>query len=320
MKKSMKLKENTTVQIVFCVVMMALLCAVYFPLFFTIKKISVRENALLRNVSADNATLAGISKVEEEKREIVISGWGIRLNSKLHDICVVLVPEDREDAESIVLNAKQEDNSVVKEYTGYLGIEEDHGKGFVANIKEDKLQDDICYKVQVYMSYQQKEQGGSVKIATNQYLYQDAMYDYNPLEFTAPEFVDKQMKQVVENGNLMGYTMEHGAWIYLYENSLYWILDKQKERNLNKEFVVFSHINTTNSLLLSESRRTYGFDNKDFLFSSKEIAITDSEKYRVAALSIEFDYPITYVLTGEYDPKSGMRIWETRFKIFEYEE
>lgn len=311
----MKLKENVKLQIVFFLVVMVLLFGVYFPLSSTIKKISIRENALSRGVSVDNATMAGITEFEDEEKELSISGWVVRLNSELENICVVLVPEAPEDAESIVLNAKTVENSELQEYTEYLQVEESCGSGFMATVKPEKLQKDICYRVQVYTSYKQEENDGAVKIATSQYLYQGDLYDYNPLEFTAPEFADEQMQQVVENGALMGYTLEHGAWVYLYEGSLYWVLDKRVERNNNNDLHIFLHLNTVSKELLPESRRNYSFDNKDFAFRNKEMQVEESDNYRVAEFPLVTEYPITYILTGEYDTELKKNIWNTRFGL-----
>lgn len=332
----MKLKENRKLQIVVFVVSMAMLVGIYVPVSRWIENDVVREKILSKSVSTANEVLSDITEVKEEGEVISISGWAMRLDSKVENVKVVLKPENQENLEGIVLNTQLMQSEELEDYIEYLDVENTEGKGFSAVVEKDKLQADVCYEVLAYINYEYEQEvektedanhvdgtgevlyetiEGTVKLSTKQYLFNGELYEYNPLEFVAPVFADEQMKQVVEQGRLMGYTMEHGAWVYLHEGSLYWVLDKSIASNLNEELYMFFHLNTPHTELLPEWRQQYGGDNKDFRFKINELVVDMNDNYRVAAAELGEEYPVTYISTGHYDRISGHNLWSVRFRV-----
>lgn len=301
----MKLKENRKLQIVFFVVSMAVLVVAYFFLDSWIEQRVVQKKVLKQAVTSDNNVLVEITSIKEEEETLLVSGWAVRLDAKLQGIKVVLLPLELEEERAQVLTASLKNDRDLQNYMEYLAVQETTGSGFDVTVDKEKLLQNVCYEIQVYANYEaEKEQ--IVKVSSKQYLYNGQVYPYNPLEFVAPMFTDEHMEKVVEEGYLLGYTMAYGAWVYQYENCLYWILDKSFETNLDENLYMFFHLNTPHTELLPESRRQHGFDNRDFAFKTNEVEIEGN--YRVAMVEIEVEYPITYISIGQY--KNNKNLWE----------
>lgn len=306
----MKLKENRKLQIVVFVVSMVVLCGIYFPLSAWIENSVVRDKVLKKSVSENNNVLVGVTETKEDEKKLIISGWAVHLDAELQGIKVILLPLNGEAREGLVLNATLNQSATLQEYMEYLAVKNTKGSGFTAEIGRDKLAQDVCYEIQVYVNYEQEEEQ-TIKNSSKKYLYNGQIYPYNPREFSIPVFLDEQMAEVVENGYLLGYTMEHGAWVYQYEGCLYWILDKCVGANSDEELYMFYHIYTPHTELLPENRKTYGFDNKDFDFKVDEMEI--QEGYRVAMKKLDMQYPVTYIATGQY--AEGKNLWVMRNRV-----
>lgn len=309
-----KLQRNVWLQFCFCILSVLVLVAAYLPLKTMIKTERTTDKILKQAVTEDNNVLSDITEVKESGKNLILSGWVIRLNTEKQEVSVVLSPVNVETEQDIVLSTKQAENAEVLHYLNYLKQEQTAGSGFSAEVKQEKLTEDVCYKVLLYVT---AEQGTKyiAKVSSNKYLYNGEVFPYNPLEFSAPEFADEQMKQVVEEGVLLGYTMEHGAWVYQYEGSLYWILDKNVGRNAEEDLYMFFHLNTSTPELLPEERKQYGVDNNDFMFFMKELSLENNE-YRIAKQKLDCDYPVTWMRTGRYDISTGISEYSIRFHIF----
>lgn len=311
-----KLQRNVWLQFGFCILSLLVLVAAYLPLKTLIKTERTADKILKRAVTEDNNVLSDITEVKESGKKLILSGWVIRLNTEKQEVSVVLSPVDAETEENIVIATKQAENAEVLTYLNYLKQKPTAGSGFSAEVKQEKLVEDVCYEVLLYVT---AEQGTKyiAKVSSQKYLYNGEVFPYNPLEFSAPEFADEQMKQVVEEGALLGYTMEHGAWVYQYESSLYWILDKNVGRNAEEDLYMFFHLNTSTPELLPEERKQYGFDNNDFLFQTYEIQNVEGTKYRVAVRSLEKEYAVSYISTGQYTVEKNVWVLRNRTKIEE---
>lgn len=308
-----KLHENVRLQFCFCIFSVLLLVMLYLPLLTLVKTGRTTDKILKRAVTEDNNVLSDITEVQESGKKLILSGWVIRLNTEKQEVNVVLSPVAAETEQDIVLRTKQKDNPAVLNYLNYLKQEQTAGSGFLAEVKTEKIAEDVCYEVLLYVKAEQKTQY-TAKVSSKKYLYNGEIFPYNPLEFSAPEFADEQMKTVVEEGYLLGYTMEHGAWIYQHEDSLYWILDKNVGRNAEEDLYMFFHLNTSTPELLPEERKQYGVENQDFMFFTKELFLENSE-YRVAKQKLDYDYSITWMRTGIYDISSGITEYGIRFQI-----
>lgn len=306
-----KIKDNLKVQSIVFLICMVVLGGIYFVLqdYMEINKV------INKKVEFDLKTFVDITNVSIENGQLNILGWGFRIDCEPINIKIILSAVDEEDIK--ILETEQIESKEFFKYVKYLNLKDISIKsGFKTNIKVDELKKDCSYKIQVYLSYQELETIGqkeSKKIFTEKYLYNGKLYDFNPKEFVEPKFIDIQMMKVIEKGNLLGYNTEYGACVYLYEGSLYWILDKTIEKNLDENLYMFLHLNTTKMELLPENSKKIGFDNKDFYFNTFEIFMEQDSNYRVARVLLENQYPITYIATGHY--ADNKNLWVVRNKI-----
>lgn len=305
------LHENVWLQFCFCILSVLVLVVAYLPWKILVKEERTTDKILKCAVTEDNNVLSDITEVQESGNKLILSGWVIRLNTEKQEVNVVLSPVDAETEQDIILWTKQKDNPVVLNYLNYLKQEQTAGSGFLAEVKTEKLVEDVCYEVLLYVKAEQKTQY-TAKVSSKKYLYNGEIFPYNPLEFSAPEFADEQMKTVVEKGNLIGYTMEHGAWVYQYEGSLYWILDKNVGQNAEEDLYIFFHLQTPHTDLLPDWRKEYGFDNQDFSISAYELKL-EEEYYRVAVRNLQTEYSITYITTGHYTGEKNL--WTIRGRV-----
>jgi len=301
-----RMGKDLRLQVGFCVASVLVLIALYFPLSI----LAENEAMLNRIITEDNNMLMDISSVRSTEEKLILSGWIIHLNVELKDIQMIMIPSEQELQSGWVLNTSPSLNAELERQLKYLAIGDTKGSGFNAEINRKRLKSDVCYEIQLCVTYELENEQTS-RVSLKQYLYNEKLYTYNPLKFTAPVVADEQMVRVVEEGYLLGYVPEHGAWVYQYENSLYWILDKKNDSNLDENLYMFWHLNTPHIELLPEYRRQYGFDNKDFAFKTYELEI--EENYRVAKRELAEAYPVTYIATGHY--AGGENLWVVKNKM-----
>ena len=295
------MQDNLRLQIAFFIVCMGVVFVVYFSMKNKISSDFLEKKIINQIIEFDSNILADVSDISVENGIVNIVGWLLYIGRE--DIVdVKLVFESTEGEEQEILEVEQIVNVEFLENTEYLKPETDfYNCNIEANIKANLLENDVCYVMQLYLILQNDEKKEtSKKISVSKYLYDGKVYSYNPKEFTKPKFENKQMQSVIEDGILCGYSIQNGAWVYFYEKNLYWILDKRLEQNLIQELYMFFHLYTTKVNLLPEYRKQYGFDNIDFYFNTYEILLENNDNYRVAKLSIEKEYPVTYILTGYY--------------------
>lgn len=305
-----RLGKDLRLQITFCIVSVLLLFMIYFPLHYFVENGVMREKVLKTAVTEDNYVLADVVEAKSAGKRLELFGWAIRLDAEVRTVKLVLKPLNTKKQETIILRTSMGKNSEVNNYVEYFQEEGTAGSGFKAETTKGKLQKNVCYELFVYVNYKQSNEQ-AVKISTKKYLYNEQVYSYNPLEFVAPNFADEQMKKVVEEGYLLGYTMEHGAWVYQYEGSMYWILDKSVGMNADENLYMFFHLNTSNPIFFSQHILKNGADNRDFVFKRNELEI--KEDYRVAKVELNVEYPVSYISTGHYF--GGKNIWIVRNRV-----
>lgn len=310
----MKFKENKKMQLLFCVLSVALIWGVYAVMIPFVKKEAKREKALAMEIEFDSNVLVGIDDVQENNGKLFFSGWALRVNSEITDIKVVL--QESVGTKSHVIETTVSENESMKKYIEYLELEGNYSQGgFTAEMKTSRAKKNVCYEVLLYLNYtgHTEKIGKEMKVTTAKYLYNGELFDYNPTDFVKPAFLDEQMSDVVTDGKLCYYSKINGCWMYWYEDDLYWILDKKVKQNGDENPHMFFQINTSKSEKLPDYRIQYGFDNKDFYFQSNELHIDEDNDYRVASVSLQVDYPITYISTGHYtDTKE---LWRIRFRL-----
>lgn len=313
-----KIKKDSRLQVMFSMVSVAILLILYIPLSVYVKNSVDNGKALKQDITKSDYVLTDVAGVKTVGEKYELFGWTICLGAEVQKATTILAPiNDFESSDEIVLKTTLGEDSTVLGYLEYLQDKSASGSGFIAEVEKEKLQKDTCYELLVYVEYEHMERH-SVKVSSKKYLYNGQVYTYNPLVFSAPVFTDEQMSQVVENGYLLGYATECGAWVYQHECNLYLIVDKRIEKNLDEYSYMVFHLNTSVQGLLPEERRQYGFDNKDFVFYTRELQFDNEIDYRVAVLDIPTNYPVTYITIGHYDVHQGVGLWEIRNKIMVY--
>ena len=316
-----RLYKDKKLQIMFFAISMVVIFCIYFPTSNWIEKNLVEKKIVNRNVEMDSNILAQISDVYLENNKWSLFGWVLHLDSKLVNTKIVLREVDGTIHK--VLKTKEIKAQEIEEYAKYLELTEYSNKGFTFDISKNSLEQNVCYEILIYVTYEEdvvKTEKGiekviveekSKKITTAKYFYNGEIYNYNPLEFRIPEFTDKQMVEVIKNGQLCQYDAQNGVWIYFYDNYLYWVLDTAIESNKEDNLYMFFHFNTSKKERLPEHRREYGWDNRDFSFKDKELNLIEESVYKVARVDLEMEYPITYITTGHY--MNGNNVWSLRF-------
>lgn len=295
----------------FCVLSVVLIWGIYMVMVKWIRWEVESEKVVAEKAeeSFNENVLSEINQVHKNGKMLYISGWIMKYNTRVIDVKMVL--RETGEIKEQVLKTSLEKNKGYETYLNYLKSDGAYRNGgFTAKIEIEELKKDVCYEVLLYFGYEyeKKMQDGSVelvdrwvKVDTEQYLYQDAVYRYNPTEFIRPEFIDKQMQTVIENGVVLAYDNKKQVWLYLYEENLYWILGKEKNAMYKNEKRIFCHLFSVDKTKLPEERQKYGFDNKDFYFETNRVLLNTDEVYEVAKMSLESEYPITRIQTGFID-------------------
>ncbi|MBQ4323939.1 MAG: hypothetical protein IJC19_08360, partial [Clostridia bacterium] len=170
-----RLHANKKKQVFFFVVSMLVLVVVYVPTVLEIR--NIRENEIIQkmNISADASVLSGVDELENKNGILELSGWALRLNSKTMNIRLIL--EDVSDKSNAILLTTQ---TKVNNISEYFAPEWNFGNcGFTASIKENKLQEEVCYEIVFLLDYEEELEGASEskiqasckKVSTKKYLF-----------------------------------------------------------------------------------------------------------------------------------------------------
>ncbi len=318
-KKSEILYNNIKLQIIFFFISMSIIIIGYILAVKPIKWIVTQEKMLGLELTEDYTLLTAVDGVENNTEEMVISGWTLRKDSVNTEIFVSL--QNTKDLEEIVLKTSMVD---CDEIEAYIYGNWDFGKiGFEAIVEKESIQQDVCYKVLIGLSYEAEEmykkkliiEEREKKVFASCYLYNGELFAYNPSEFRKPDVVDEELVKVVNNGKVCAYNSELGMWIYLYNNALYWIVDESfefSETGLTHVPVHYRSYSDVN--YWTDEMKQDGFENRDIRFENNEMEIVD-QGYRVAKQEISFEYPISYIITGVYDDEAKMWIWKQKLNM-----
>ncbi len=306
----------------FCVLSVVLIWGIYMVMVKWIRWEVEKEKVIVAKVEEDANVLLDVSKVYESNGKLRICGWIMRGASDVTDVKVIL--KETGGTEEQVAEAMLTESREMEQYIEYLEVQESYSSGgFEANIKMDKLRKDSCYEIFLYFCYETEKEGKNggleksevwKKISTGRYIGDGKLYRYNVMEFSAPEFAGEQMKQVVANGIVCAYDNEKKVWLYLYNGSLYWIVDQEINEVYENARKVYLHLYTSELEKLPENRQKNGFDNQDFFFEKKQVFMDEQTKYAVAKISLEMEYPVTYIRTGLFDVVSGKNFWDLKFQ------
>lgn len=298
----MKKVKRNLIHVMICVGLLCLIWGGYALIMQPINKLNEDRELIEQSKTVDYKILKTISDVQTEGKKITLSGWALRLNSSNKDIQIVLKQSGGSEAEVM------ETKCVEDEQVGaYFQPGWDFGKsGFVANIDKKDLKKNVCYEVFVVLSYEEESETDEnsnkefrKKLSMNRYLYNENLYDYNPLLFEKPEIQDDELLRVIDNGSVLQYSSEYKFWIYQYEGMLYYFLDSafgsMKENNIGIPVIPY----TSRKELLPEDKPEN--DYLGFFFEDEKFGADRVGKYQVVSVSLPTNYPIVYMTTGLYD-------------------
>ena len=312
-----KLEQSRMLQWLFFVVSMAVIVGAYFPLTKVAEDMREKRDIKDMNLSVDYDFLYDFETIENVDNAIEFEGWALRLDSKNIGISVVLDATDGSDTK--VLLAETTERKDVEEY---VGKDTEFGEcGFLVDIKENQLAENVCYEVQLALHYEGEPdtEGNTdyyIRTATNQYLYNGQIYRYDPTNFEEPQIDDADLSNVIKNGMLCTYSMEHRACIYLHDDKLYCIADSEHWVPLEKSPSVPTVFYTLFPDLIPEERKekyeARGYDSREIYLNEKSYYSGHNIIYGVTVIELP-DYPITYIRTGTYDNKGNRYVFRGSF-------
>lgn len=309
-----KLEKNRVLHVIIFLVLEVIVLGVYFIGGKWAEKES--KKAYIRELEEefDQELLVDINGIHDVGDELEISGWTLRYISKNLEVNVVLCATD--DSEIHVLDAKLVDEKDVLELYQPTW---DPGKcGIVSRIDKDKLNEDICYEIQLFVSYEKTKADGEKlvtiqeekKVETDAYLYNGELFSVNPLEYAKPEVKDEELVKVVNAGEPLAYDEDKRIWIYEYDSALYWMIDSKSPSLLEErlEILLFLY-----SFEAEDSQEEGG--RTKFSRIERQIVEADYTQLRDGLLvyshKIPNEYPVTYMVTGIYQSYGKGWIWRT---------
>lgn len=298
-----KMKESLIFQLVFFVVSMAAIFVVYF---LCVNKLE-NEKDLNRNIAEDAMIACDIVYSLEENK---LSGWVIKEGVTIRKSKLIL--KDVETGEKKVFSTVNDENEAVQE----IFLKKiSYGKaGFESTFDSNDIAQNRCYEIIFALSYTDGQRNMKLNYSSGKYLYEDKIYFYNPIEFVIPEFVDEDMKNAIEYGEVKLYSKEQGIYIYQYEDMFYYIATENFPfAEVGKTHISY-HVRTSQNELLPKERQQYKFDNLDFRFENNELKFFTEEKYRVAVAAVPSGYPVISIHFAIYDDMTKSEIWGDYFR------
>lgn len=304
-----RMAQNNKMKIIFCLVSMAMIFLMYIPA----KHIVKQEASLNKMTSLDFSIYTDVVACNLNSGELSVSGWAINAGNDVKDISVFLRPTKGNEK---LMKTTLLDSEEAEEYAKYLDLTNSSQKfGFVANIKEGKLKENISYAILLRIVYETESGIKEKIISTSKYLYNEKLYSYRPEETQLPDIENEEIARAMTEGILYAYSAENRAWVFQYNNCLYWVLDSSIEKNRDENLYMYVHLYTSKDEFLSENRKQAGYENWDFFFSKREITLNENKQYRVAKVELSTSMPITYISIGHYVVETRTSHWS---RIFQY--
>lgn len=310
-----RLGQDLKLQVGFCVICMLVLFIAYAFSSQWLEKNVIEKKIQTYPLVFDRMVLAQIEECSIDRNTIELSGGVVQFGANLINVRLIL--RDTGTMEEKIYKTSYCSSEYVSDTKKYYGIENLNGhNGFRTKIPQSDVSNNACYEIDLHITFKTQVDNGNVgtreekKIVTNYFLYNNEIYQYNPLLFEEPLFSEGIMKNVIKDGKVCGYDTENGAWVYHYENSFYFILDEQYEVNKQKKIRMFVHLYSNSVHNLPEEHRNNGFENKDFYFDEYECEAESNSAYRVARIILNEKYPISYMHAGYYDEQNNKNHWE----------
>jgi len=318
-KKLLKeLGNNFKLQLMTCVVLSLLVITAFYLLY---RIIPVKYDYSITN---DISLINQIENVNVEKNKINIDGYAFLLNIDSIDTKISLLLRNVDDGKEIWADVEQTSRTDVN---SYFDSEYNYkNSGFNAVVNDKKLNTNECYEIIVKLDYSKilNEPSGNTElkdsktVSTNKYILNYKLYSYNPNDFDQLDTNVKSdlLREVFTNGRLCTYQKHVDMYVYQYDSSLYWIAGKNFDFREGGMTYIQYQLGTSQENKLPEHRIKHGFDNIGFNFEEYEYIDESTDPYRVAIRDIPVEYPITYILTGIYEPDGSKWMWRKHFNLY----
>ncbi len=307
MKKWMeKLSNSIIAQVTFFLMVMTFLFSVFFIWVDRIHFNKATEGEIVIDMEVTN----NINALSVTGEHFLLSGWVFRQNSVNKNIQIALCTEDK--GKEYLFDTTQREQENLEDY--FLTDWNYGNTAFEVEIDAKKIKKDVCYEVVIILTYEPLVDGEAhdlrtVNIATEKYIFNGQLYSYRVNQFIFPKFEDELMKRVVTAGDLCLYNAQESAYLYKYEDKLYWIAGENFTFNEQGKTYISYQIGTSLPERLATHRQEYGFENWDFYFEDREYSMKQDCGYRVAIMPMPEGYPITYYYTAIYDLENRIPLW-----------
>lgn len=297
-----KLFEKKSGQVHFSVMSMVLIAIIYIFFVAYIDNFRAVELAKDMQITEDFNIIYDL-QIQNSKDGSFFVGNIMRYDSEIKKVILVLENEDETIALNTDINEKRnEDNRKVYEFSTYIDANE-------INVER-------CFEITIMIEYLDHRQNIEQKVRINSctYLRKWEMYSYNIEKSFLPKFTDEIMSTVMQQGTLCGYNLEYGMWVYLLDNSLYWVVSEDFVFNESGKTYIPFQLHTYDKSVLSEEWQELGYDVRSFYFEEHEIDF-ECENYRVATCKVPLEYKPEYIKTGLYNLKSKNWVFKLSFPI-----
>ncbi len=270
-------------------------------------------------IETDSNLMLEVENIAEENGKLVLSGWGLRLESRNEDVTILL--RETVSGEEKVLET---DIFLYDEPGNYYDDTWNFGEcGFKAEIKNNKLLEDECYEVLVLLDYlEEKEVDGEIlteekriKLSTEQYVFNGELYRYNPKEFWVPEVEDIETKEAIAKGTLLGYDLENEHWFYEWNGRIYFVISSASFGTYEFKPEVPFFIYTAQLDRLSENDREKGRYYKGHYLSEEACMDLENQSYYSGSFELPTEFIITYINTGSYQNRGDKQGWQHRYTL-----
>ena len=177
--------------------------------------------------------------------------------------------------------------------------------GFEAKIKKSA----INFDNKEYRLIFKKDIDGDYGIMSSAYIYNGTIRYVSSEENVELNVSNTELEDIVSNGIYMTGSKENYIAVYQKDNTLYWIVDKERFSGEDRHYIQFE-------IYIPEYRDTEKkFLELGFFFEDYEIT-TDIEcgNYRVSCRDIPDKYSIVRAVTGDYDYSNDLWVWKKYFR------
>lgn len=305
--------QNLKMQIITCVVLSLIVIVLFYIANVWICKMKGYRYSITNEIELINQ----IEDVDIEDNKISIKGYSFLLGMDSDDTEISILLRSIFNGKEIWADVSQ---SLRADVASFFNDDYNYEKsGFIADVKKSRLKVGDCYEIIVKLDYEINEANSNEKsiksktVSTNKYIMNEELYSYNPVEYNHPNIELDSFNEVFYNGQLSFY--KDGMYVYQFNNKLYWFTNDEFYLNEDGLTYIPCNVYTSHVDKLPENRKQSGFETLGFIFEEHEYTDQSIYPYHVAIWDIPNDYPISHIITGNYDHKSNTWIWSQTFKI-----